>query len=198
MLLALELLVGDRRAEVHVREDVDRLAEVVVRHVRVVARRLLARHGVEVTASSLDGARDVQGAPRGRSLEEHVLDEVGDSRRPLRLVARAALHNQPHGDALGLARREHDAHPVFQSRQAGSRRRLFNPCFSHAAILPFFSKKRNGVPEFCAAAVSDTSWRTPSRVRAGRPARRARRGRSCGTEPPRRSRKTSLPRRRGP
>jgi hypothetical protein len=83
----------------HVDEDVESCVAVLGRALDVVARVLLAGERVELAADRVNLAGDV---PRGgtvfRPLEEHVLGEVGDPVRVLRLVARAGRDHDEAGD----------------------------------------------------------------------------------------------------
>jgi hypothetical protein len=87
-LLALDLLRVELRAAQHVDEHVERDVARVCSATHVVAGVLLAGECVELAPDGVDLAGDV---PSGRALlgalEEHVLGEVRDSVRLLRLVA---------------------------------------------------------------------------------------------------------------
>jgi hypothetical protein len=128
-LLALDLLLLEARVADHVDEHVERDGRVLGRAADVVARVLLAGERVELAANRVDLARDVlRGASTLRSLEEHVLGEVRDPVRLLRLVARAGREHQEARRRLHVRhRRGQDPHAVRQARslegQAASRRR---------------------------------------------------------------------------
>ena len=106
LLLALDVVRAERRVHDDVGEDVDGERQMLVEHLDVVARVLLRRERVHLTADRVDRLRDVLGAAGGRPLEEHVLDKVGDAALLLRLVARAA--REPDADADGA----HVRHPL--------------------------------------------------------------------------------------
>ena len=118
--LARELGVGDRRVYVHVRDHVHRRREAVVGHLGEEARPLLGGVGVEVPALPLDRRRDVKGAARLGTLEEHVLDEVGDAREVGRLMAGPACDEEAERDALDVVVGDEDElESVFQDLQRG-------------------------------------------------------------------------------
>jgi len=63
---------------------------------------LLAGEGVEIAADSVHLAGDLRGGARGGALEDHMLDEVRDAVLGGRLVARAGVHPDAHGDAADV------------------------------------------------------------------------------------------------
>ena len=97
LLLALDVVGVERRVQDHVRQHVERPRHVLVEHLDVVARVLLRGERVELPADRVDLLRDVLGAPRLGSLEQHVLDEVRHAALRLRLVPGPA--RQPDADA---------------------------------------------------------------------------------------------------
>ena len=62
LLLALDLVGRERRAQDDVGEEVDRERQVLVEHLDVVARVFLGRERVELAADRVDRLRDVLGA----------------------------------------------------------------------------------------------------------------------------------------
>ena len=113
-LLALDLLGVELRVAEHVDEDVERRVAVLGRALHVVARVLLAGEGVELAADRVDLAGDLaRRRPLLGPLEEHVLGEVGDPVRLLRLVAGARGEHDEAGDRLRLRHRgRHDPKAV--------------------------------------------------------------------------------------
>ena len=87
---------GNRRPADEVREDVDELLEVLLEHLRVVARRLFPRERVVLAADRLEIVRDPEGVPALRSAENDVLEEMREAALPLPLATRAAP--DPHGE----------------------------------------------------------------------------------------------------
>ncbi len=113
-LLALELLGVELRVAQHVDEDVERGVALLARAADVVARVLLRGERVELAADLVDLHREVTGRRAAlRSLEEHVLREVGDAAVGRALVARAGGEHDVAGDRLRvLERRRDDTQPV--------------------------------------------------------------------------------------
>ena len=105
-LLAVDLLRVEGRVAEHVDEDVERDVARLGGALDVVPGQLLARAGVELAADPVDLGGDVAGrGPALGALEEHVLGEVGDPVRLLRLVAGARGEHDEAGDGLRLAHR---------------------------------------------------------------------------------------------
>ena len=88
--LLVDVIEVEQRVDEDVGQQVDGQREVVVGHLDVERRQLLAGEGVHHAPDGIDVGGDVKGRPPGRPLEEHVLDEVGRPVDPLVLVARAA------------------------------------------------------------------------------------------------------------
>lgn len=89
-LFLVNLVAVEQGVVEDVREQIHGEREVVVGHLDVECRQLLAREGVHHAPDGVDVGGDVEGRAPGRPLEEHVLDEVGRPVDPLVLVARAA------------------------------------------------------------------------------------------------------------
>ena len=121
--------------KVHVGENVHGLGEAVVGHVREVAGAFLAGARVDVAAAPLYGLGYLQRGARRRSLEEHVLYQVGDSGRLNRLVARAGRYEQAERDGLRLARQQRYAQPVRQFSQFDLRRHFWHGLLKVAFII---------------------------------------------------------------
>ena len=64
LLLALDLVGGERRAQHDVGQQIDGERQVLVEHLDVVARVFLRRERVELAADRIDRLRDVLGAAR--------------------------------------------------------------------------------------------------------------------------------------
>ena len=86
---------------------------------REVARRFLARAGVEVAAAPFDRLGDVERRARRRALEEHVLDEVGDAGECGVFVARAGGDEEAEGDGFGFAGDEDGPEAVAEGLELG-------------------------------------------------------------------------------
>ena len=86
-LLALDVGGCQRRTHDHVGQQIDGQRQVLVEHLDVVAGVFLGGKRVELTADRIDRlGNDLRRSAR-RALEQHVLDEVRDSRLGVRLVA---------------------------------------------------------------------------------------------------------------
>ena len=72
-------------------QDVDRQRHVVAEHAGVEGGGLDAGRGVDFAADILDLGGDLEGAPRGRSLERHVLEQMRHAVLVVALVAGAGL-----------------------------------------------------------------------------------------------------------
>ena len=100
--LAVDLLLGEGRVEEHVRGYVDCGLEAVVGHDVPVAGVFLVRVGVEGAAGALDLLGDHVGAGAAfGSLEDHVLEEVGDAVQALGLRAGSDADEEADGGSLG-------------------------------------------------------------------------------------------------
>ncbi len=101
LLLALDIGRRKRGVEHQIGQHVDRLGQVLVEDLDVVARVLLGGEGVQVAAQAVHFLRNVLSRPAAGALEEHVLDKVGDAAVLKRLVSRASGQpdtdtNRPH------------------------------------------------------------------------------------------------------
>ena len=74
----------------HVGQKVDGNGGVLRGEIDVVDRAIKRRVGVDVTAVRLDGGGDLAAGPAFRSLEEHVLKEVGKPRSQVPAFVNAA------------------------------------------------------------------------------------------------------------
>ena len=99
LLLAPDFFVDERRPHDDVGEQVDGERQVLVEHLDVVARVLLRRERVQLTADRVDRLGDVLCRSGIGALEEHVLDEVGDPALRVALVTRST--RQPDADRHG-------------------------------------------------------------------------------------------------
>ena len=113
--LALGVDVHERRTEDHVRHDVDRSFQAIVRDPCVDDGRLPRGGGVQLAAELVEDLGDLLRRVVRRALEQQVLDEVRHAAARLRLVARARSDPEAErdranaGHALGddaFARRE--------------------------------------------------------------------------------------------
>ncbi len=89
LLFATDVVGAERRVHDDVGEHLDGQRQVLIEDFEVVARVLLRREGIHLSADGIDGLSDVLGGPRRGSLEQHVLDEVSDAALLLCLVTRA-------------------------------------------------------------------------------------------------------------
>ncbi len=105
--LALDLGGGKRRAQEHVGQHVDHGGQVRGAGPRVVTRHLLRREGVEITAHAFNGFGNLAGRPLGRSLEEHVFEEMEDAVLALRFLPPADAKPEADGDALDMRHVRH-------------------------------------------------------------------------------------------
>nr|WP_247873618.1 hypothetical protein [Azospirillum brasilense] len=82
--LLLHLLFREDGVEDDVADDLAGDVDVLGRHLRVIGGDVVVRVGVELAAAVLDLQRDAQRVAAFRSLEDHVLQEMGDAvhRRP--------------------------------------------------------------------------------------------------------------------
>ena len=113
--LALNLLLLEQRIQNDVRDQLEGILEVNVEHVGVVTSVLFGGESVELTTHGIDLEGDLLGRAIGGPLEQHVLDEVGDTRLFGRFEARTHLH--PHTEAGGAYRRHtfgDDDEVIFQ------------------------------------------------------------------------------------
>src|SRR5688572_33475131 len=98
---------------------------MLIQHFDVVARVLLCRKRVHLAADGVDGLCDVLGTARGSSLEQHVLDEMGDAAVLLRLMTGAA--SEPHADTY----RTHMRHPLGDESEPAGKQVANDRCFRH-------------------------------------------------------------------
>ena len=78
-LFAGEVVGREGGVEHEIGQQIERGRDVLVEHLDVEADGLFAGKGVEVSADRVDLAGELLGGTRGRALEHHVLDEVGDT-----------------------------------------------------------------------------------------------------------------------
>ena len=104
--LARQFLVGEGRVQQDVRQDFDGQGERSRQDAEMVGGLLAPGIGVHVGPGGLNLLGDLPGRARGRSLERHVLQQVGNPVAVLRFVAGTGVHPDPHrggagaGDAL--------------------------------------------------------------------------------------------------
>ena len=96
--LALLVDLHERGREDHVRHDVERRLDVVVGDTREDDGVLARGRGVELGAHRVERLRDRLRVEAARALEEQVLDEVGDARAVVALVARADVDPEAERD----------------------------------------------------------------------------------------------------
>ena len=90
--------VRERRPEDHVRHDVERALEPVVRDSSVENGRLARGRRVQLASELVEDLRDLLRRIARRALEEQVLDEVRDTRPCDWLVPRAGADPEPERD----------------------------------------------------------------------------------------------------
>jgi hypothetical protein len=126
--LAAQLFAVDQRSRVRVCLDFEAMLKRRGREDRVVARVIVDRPGIQVAAQRLGLLRDLADAARGRALEEHVLEHVGDADHVIGFVevARADVgddrHDRrrriaPHDDRESI--RQAVAPDAFRADQSG-------------------------------------------------------------------------------
>jgi hypothetical protein len=105
--VTLGIEVGERGREDHVGHHVQCRLDVSVGHARIHHRVLARRGRVQLAAEPVEDLGDLLRGVGTRALEEQVLDEVGDTRLGVGLVAgaradpEAERHRADAGDALG-------------------------------------------------------------------------------------------------
>jgi hypothetical protein len=111
LLLALDIVLAERRTHDDVGEDVYGQRQVLVEHFDVIAGVFLGGEGIHLAADGVDGLGDVLRAAGGGALEEHVLDKMRDAALFLRLMTR------PTGEPDADAHRPHVRHPLRQDAE---------------------------------------------------------------------------------
>ena len=95
LTLGVDLVLGQRRAQEHLGHEVEDAVRVLVEETGVQVRRLLAGRGVGRRPHPVEQLRDARGRVALRPLEQQVLEEVGDARLRVPLVAGARAHPHP-------------------------------------------------------------------------------------------------------
>ena len=85
-LFFLDVISGKRGIAQQIGQHVDCPRQVLVEHLHVITGAFLGGERVELPAERIDLLGNVLGAPARGALEQHVLDEVRDSRTPGALV----------------------------------------------------------------------------------------------------------------
>ena len=98
--LPLDLGTVQKGVAVHVGEDLCHASEVIRGSGRIVTGPLLGSVGIQVTPHPLDLLTDPAGSPLLGSLEEQVLEKVGDPADPCGLMPPS--HRAPDPDRHGL------------------------------------------------------------------------------------------------
>ena len=98
LALGVDLVLGQRRVEQHLRHQVERVRGVLVEESRVQVRRLLRGRGVGRRAHAVEQLGDLDRRVAIGPLEQQVLEEVREALLALALVPRAGLHPEPEGD----------------------------------------------------------------------------------------------------
>src|SRR5574340_290324 len=99
-LLPLHLGNVELRVDEYIGQEVYGAGEVLVEHLGKEAGILPACEGVQDTSDGLYLLRDVQGCPFSCTLEEHVLDEMGNAVKASGLISGA--RDDPDADRRGL------------------------------------------------------------------------------------------------
>jgi len=86
VLLARDLLLRARGVEQHLEEEVQRGRHLLRDSARVELHELAFREAVDLSPEVVYGLAELNGRAVGGTLEEHVLEEVGDSGAVFRLV----------------------------------------------------------------------------------------------------------------
>ena len=84
---------------------------------RVIARRLFTRTGVEISSATFNRARDVYRLSRGSPFKKHVFDKMGNTGRLLRFVTRTGSDKETESNAFGFTGNEHNFKTVFKNVQ---------------------------------------------------------------------------------
>ena len=114
--LGLEVRLAQQGVLEDVAHRLDGDREIPVEDARVVAGHLAIGESVEVPADRIEGLRDVERGPRGRALEQQMLDEMAGAVQLGRFIARTDA--DPDADAhAGHVRLRRGGHsqPVVQS-----------------------------------------------------------------------------------
>jgi len=101
LLFGFEILFSQCRAKNIAEQFHDRLLKLR-EHSGVVDGALLAGESIVVSAHLIELAVDVVGAPRGGSLEHHVLEKVAHSGDVGGLIASAGLHEEAERRRMGV------------------------------------------------------------------------------------------------
>ena len=96
--LALRVELGEDGLVDHPDHDVERRLQPIVRNARIEDGRLARRGGVELAAEAVEDLRDLLSGMLRGALEEQVLDEVGDPRAVIGLVAGACADPEAERD----------------------------------------------------------------------------------------------------
>src|SRR5581483_3045740 len=167
--LALELVAVEDGVLKDIGENVDGEPDILLEHLRVIGRVLARGIGVQVPAHRLNLGGDVKRAAAFRTLEGHVLQEMGHAVDRRRLVARADIDPNTKRYRLDTVHRVgEDAHAALERGEARA----------HATPPPATARA-------CARTKSltpRTSFSSKVR-RSGRSMRSARAGGSVGRTP---------------
>ena len=150
LLLALQLAVGEGRAEGHVGEQLGRLGEVAAQGRGVDGGILLGGEGVELAAQILQPAVDLPGTPPLRPLEEGVLGKVGQSVFVGTFVAAPRIDHQRAVGHVALHLAVDSPNAVGET--VGMKFTLHGRFFIGAESLLRVGSARAGVRVWCAAA----------------------------------------------
>ena len=114
-LFLLDIFFAEHGVQHQVGQNVEGLRQVLVHHLSVEAHQFFRRKSVQIAAQCVHAARDVLGRPAGRTLEQHVLDEVRDAVVPRRFAPRAGTDPDAHRHAAHVRHNLGDyAHAVVQ------------------------------------------------------------------------------------
>ena len=116
----------EQRLEKHVTQDIDGQFGLGLGHPGPVHGQLFVGRGVQHTTNPLDGLGDLFGpAVAGRSLEEHVFEEVADPRFLVGFITRPNLEHDRHRDRRTVGqRRRNNPRPGRQRVETIVRRGL--------------------------------------------------------------------------
>ncbi len=147
LLFALDVDLVKCRPQDDVRQNVDGKWQVLVEHLDVVAGVLLGGKRVELSADGIHRLRNLFGRAGRRALEQHVLDEMGDSTLFVGLVPGPAREPHAQADRTDMAHRfSHETNPVVEcvanNHESDDNRRANRSGHRDAAQWHPFGKER--------------------------------------------------------
>src|SRR5690625_5226519 len=122
-LLRLHLLLRKCGVLQHIRQKIEGPFELAVERSCIVAGILIGGKGVHIAANRLHTQSYIVGRTRFGSVEEHVLQKVGDTGLLIRFITTSRLHPDPYSYTFNTVNRlSHNPEPVIQLRDRKSTR----------------------------------------------------------------------------